>query len=315
MPLSVYIQVLLATFLWGTAIPVGKTALSYVPPLTLAGLRFTLAGLFLLAASSVWGGGRGEALAGPESRRSAGWPRVMLIALLSTASFYGLFFLGMNRTSASSAAVVDGTGPIISSVLAHFILRGDRLTPRRLLAILIAFSGVAVIALFRSRGGHAQSTVDPFGCLLILMGMFVGNLGTMFVITYRGRLGLMRLTGLQMFLGGLVLLMAAWLTERGRWEPGIIRRQDFAILWLWLSTVSAVAFCLWYGLVRRYKVTALSVFSFMTAVWGAVLSVIFLNDRLTPQLTIGMGLVVTGVLVMNTDRTEHRREIPPETEP
>lgn len=315
MPISVYLQVLLATILWGTAIPVGKTALASCPPLTLAGLRFTLAGILLLAFSTLWAGLRGEPQAADGKRPPVDWPRILMIGLLSTATFYGLFFMGMNRTSASSAAVVDGVGPIISSVLAHFILRGDRLTRRRIIAILVAFSGVAVIAFFRPVGAHAASVIDPVGCVLILIGLTIGGLGTMLVITYRGRLGLMRLTGLQMCFGGGVLLIVAYIVERHRWDLSAMYRSEFMIMWLWLSTVSAVAFRLWYGLVRRYKVTALSVFSFMTAVWGAVLSVIFLPDRLTPQLAIGMALVVAGVLIMNTDRSERRRELPPETQP
>lgn len=308
LPVSVYFQVLLATFLWGTAFPAAKQALSYVPPLTLAGLRFALAGLLLLAISSAVDGWRGESQVTADNRVPAHWPRVLLIGLLSTAVFYGLFFLGMDRTSASSAAVVDGAGPVVSAVMAHFVLRGDHLTQRRLLAIAVAFAGVFTIAFFRPATLHAPSRVDPIGCLLILSGLVVSSLGTMQVITYRGRLGLMRLTGCQMCFGGTLLLCAAALLERHLWAWEKMTAPAFVGRWLWLSCVSAVAFRLWYGLVRRYKLTALSVFSFLTSVWGAVLSVIFAGNQLTLQLVIGMALVISGVVIMNTDRSEYRRD-------
>lgn len=315
MPARVYLQVLLATFLWGTAFPVGKSALDHAPPLALAGLRFTLAGFLLLAFSAVWQGMRPETEPGDSAQRPANWPRVLLIGTLSTAIFYGLFFLGMNRTSAASAAVVDGVGPIITSVLAHFILHGDRLTSRRLLAIGIAFSGVLVITLLRPAAAHGPSRIDPLGCLLIIAGLTMNGLGTMLVVTYRGRLGLMRLTGCQMCFGGSLLLIASWITEKRLWEPDLLTRPGFLISWLWLATVSAVAFRIWYGLVRRYKITALSVFSFMTAVWGAILSIVFLGNPVTWQLGVGMTLVVAGVLLMNTDRSGRRRELPADAKP
>lgn len=306
MPASVYLQMLLATFLWGTAFPIVKTALQFVGPLTLAGLRFVIAGSLLLISSLIFT----DRAADSYSRRTRGvqWPRVLTIALMCTTSFYSLLFLGMARTTASSIAAADAAGPIISAVIAHFALHDDRLTLRRGAAILIAFAGILTIALTKHGSGSSQASA--LGCGLALLGLAFNSAGTMLVVTYRGRLGLDSLTGIQMLLGALLLLILAAVREHplGRAIPPV---RFFAML-LWLGFLSAVAFRMWYGLIRRYKITSLAVYSFMTGLWGVFLSVMFLHDRVTPQFVVGLCAVIAGVILMNSEKGSHRRSIPAE---
>jgi drug/metabolite transporter (DMT)-like permease len=307
MPISVYFQALFATLLWGTAIPVAKYAFNnyHVPAIAFAGLRFTLAGLLLLATAFIFR--NTDAPDHPEEKTH--WPRVLLIGLLSTAIFYGLFFAGLSRTSAVSAAVLDGVGPIFSSILAHFVLHNDKLSRQKIAAILLAFCGLVVVTFSRYTGG--SGSVSTIGCLMIIIGLLVNSCGTMLVVTYRGSLSLLRLTGCQMCFGGTLLLTVSALVEQ-RWDW--IPRLDFRFLaaWLWLSVVSATAFRIWYNLVRKYKLTSLSVFSFFTCIWGALLSVVALGERFTPQLIVGFIMVAAGVAMNNAGRQSHVREVAPQ---
>lgn len=318
MPFAVYFQIAIATFLWGTAFPTAKQALTlnHHCPLMIASLRFGLAGLLLLLFSLFYKDTRTVApshtVRDGRSRRSAQWPRVMLIGLLSTATFYGLFFLGMDLTSASSGAAVDAMSPIIGSVMAHLILHNDKLTRRKITAIIIAFCGLLIITLFKP--GHGNSGISPTGCLLIVLGLIVGSAGTMLVVTYRGRLSLMRLTGCQMLFGASLLLVISLVTERHA-DWGVLRNPRFLALWGWLSLVSACAFRIWYGLLRRYKVTSLSVYFFFTNLWGTTLSIYFLHEKFPPQLLIGILFIISGALLMTTDRSRHERDLPPEATP
>ncbi len=302
---SVYLRILLSTFLWGTAFPLIKVGLRYAPPIGFAGLRFLLAGSMLLLVSAVVHAG--QAGAPPPDRRPADWPRVILIAFLSTAIFYAMFFVGMAHTSASSGALLDGASPIIGSIMAHFVLHNDRLTRRKVAAIILAFAGISVIAFGRSGAGPGDASL--IGCLLIVGGLVVSSAGTMLVITYRGRFGLLRLTGTQQALGGCIMLaISAAFEPAESWRVGF-SFQFLAVL-AWLAFVSATAFRIWYGLVRRYKVTTISVYWFITGLWGASLSVIFLNEPVRVHLMVGFGLVVAGLMLMFTQRTGHEREMP-----
>jgi drug/metabolite transporter (DMT)-like permease len=110
-----------------------------------------------------------------------------------------------------------------------------------------------------------------------------------------------------------VLLIVASVFERWDWSG--LMQPRFLAIWAWLSTISAVAFRLWYGLLRRYKITSISIYIAVNAVWGTVLSVLILGERFTWQLAVGMLLIGTGVVLMNLQRGSHERELPPETAP
>jgi drug/metabolite transporter (DMT)-like permease len=305
--------VVFATFLWGTAFPLIKIGFrDYgIPPLTFAGIRFTLAGLLLLgisaASARMWASDKADG-GSTLGVQSAGWGRVMTIGLLSTTVFYGLFFSGLKLTSATSASVLDGANPIIGSIMAHFVLHNDRLTRQKLLAIITAFIGVAVIAL--SRGG-AKGEISTAGCMMILLGFTAHSVGTMLVITYRGRLSLHQLTGYEMLAGGLLLVLVGGLVGDSRtWLRAVDARLIAMVIWL--AMVSAVAFRIWYGMLRRYKVTSISVYSFLVAVWGALLSIIVLREQVSRGLAVGAAFVAAGVYLMNRDRTSQEREFPDE---
>lgn len=313
MPFRVFAQIALATFLWGTAFPVVKFGFQRysIPPLAFGGTRFTLAGLLILAI--VWLLPRvAGAIPALEHHSRSGrpeWPRVFLIALLSTAIFYALFFMGMQRTSASSGSIVDGSSPLVGAIMAHFVLHDDRLTLRKITAFILAMLGVIVITLGRYTGQIAGVSVS--GVVLIFVGIIVSSAGTLLVITYRGSLELLPLMGVQMTIGGVLLLLASLLFENwSAWPAGLDLR--FAAVIVWLASLSVVAFRIWYGLVRRYKVSSISVFLFLNAVWGTGLSIAFLGEPFSIQLLAGMVLVAVGLILVNTDPASHERKpLPP----
>lgn len=304
MSVTVYLQVLCATFLWGSAFPFLKIGLAYVPPLHLAAMRFSLAGIMLLVGSLLLGREKSAVIRADATR--VNWPRVLLISSLSTVIFYALFFLGIARTSASSGAVLDGSSPIISSLLAHFILKNDKLTPRKLLACVACFGGILLVTF----GGHAHQAdkaASVMGCLLIFAGLIVSSCGTLLVVTYRGSLGLLRLTGTQMFIGGMALFVISTLAgEKCQWSN--LANMRFLLVWGYLSALSAIAFTIWYSLVRRYKMTSMAPLQSLIGIWGTLLSIVLVHDPVTLELFLGLGLVVAGVVLIHSDGSGHERD-------
>jgi drug/metabolite transporter (DMT)-like permease len=298
LPVLVLLKIFLATFLWGTAFPVNKELLSILDPMAMDRLRFFISGLFLLSLSAALRVGSSSS-AYPEVSWYGSWDfrqlgYLLAVAFVGNAMFYGFFYQGVERTSASSAAVVDGTGPVMSAVLAHFVLRGDRLTWRKATALALAFTGILTVAF-----GHndAVSQVSAFGCFLILIAMLCGATGTILIVRYRGPLDLSALVGLQHLLGGVFLLLSS-LTLEDRIQ--FLRLAEPTVLWplLYLSFVSATAFRLWFGVVRVYKITSVAVFSFLTSLWGTSLSVGFLGEPLTASLVLGQILVISAILML-----------------
>ena len=151
---------LFLTGLWsGLGIAI-KFGLEDAPPLRLGWLRFVLGALTVLL-WALWIRAdlvpkRGEALA----LLAVG---VMFCLELATMN------IGLEKTTASHAAVVLSTYSVWMAVFAHFQVPGDRLTRRKLLAALVSYSGIVVIFV----QGLAISADLLVGDLLILASALV----------------------------------------------------------------------------------------------------------------------------------------------
>ncbi len=92
------------------------------------------------------------------------WPGLVAIGLL----WFGLYNLALNagerRVDAGTASMLIQLSPVLVAVLAAVFLR-ERATPALGVGLLVAFSGVAVIALTTSPGGN-RDTVGVLLCLV-----------------------------------------------------------------------------------------------------------------------------------------------------
>src|SRR5947208_3644385 len=180
---------LFVTSMWGVAFVALKKVLESGPPLTLAGVRFVLAGLLLLPLAA--------------RRRRVGQARsptgreVLVVGLLHTTALYGLGNLGVQRATAGASALLLNTNPIMVAFLAVPLL-GETLRPRAVAGALVALAGVAVISVRSGLG-------SPFGVFLLLTGA-VAWAAASIAVKRCGAVDLIRLSCGQMIVGGLPLL-------------------------------------------------------------------------------------------------------------
>lgn len=104
-----------AAALWGSCTVVGRWSLGQLKPLPIAGLRFSLALPVLIV--WVWAGHHLHAMT-PAAVSSAALP-LALIVLLPDALAMGLYYIGLERTSASLATLAELAYPA-TAILASF---------------------------------------------------------------------------------------------------------------------------------------------------------------------------------------------------
>ncbi len=128
---------LAAAAIWGGMYVVSKVVLDVVPPFSLLSVRLLL-GIIVLGA--IW-------LVRPKSR-GGGSPRLISAGLgvgaLGFGLSLGLQFIGTKLSNASNAALVTSASPAFMVGFAIWLL-GERITPRRLAALVLATLGVVVV--------------------------------------------------------------------------------------------------------------------------------------------------------------------------
>lgn len=287
------VLILLATIcclLWGSSYPaikigyalLGITQNDIPSKLIFAGYRFVLAGFFLLIVAAF-----AKKPLFSSSRRNAG--QLMLLGFTQTAIQYVFFYIGLAYTTGVRSSILNSTTTFFSVLLAHFIYRNDKISPRKAAGCLLGFVGVMVVNL---SGGTLDFAFTLRGEGFIVIAAFVLSAASIYGKRVSQHMDVMVMTGYQLGFGGVVLLAAGYATG------GTLREFTVgsAALLGYLALLSAVAFTLWSVLLKYNPVGKVTVFNFLVPVFGTALSALCLNENIMELKNLfALVLVCTGI--------------------
>ena len=287
---------IIACLLWSTAYAGIKLGLQYDTPFHFAGVRFIISGLMIL----------------PFTVKPAvyirmimeHWKVVAWVTLLQTLINYSLFYHGLNLVPGALGAVIVGSQPLVTAVVASMMYKDDKLTRKKIVTIIFGISGVILISAGR-QAFKFGTAIELLGVLMIL----VANIATAtsnVVVSLRSKgINPFVLSSSSLFIGGVILYLVSIPIE-GR-PQGSLPLEYWLIL-LWLSFMAAFAFSLWFKLLQRpgVKVSELNLWKFIIPVVGAILSWLLVPDEKPEWLTVSGMVIITASLIMfyrNTKET------------
>jgi len=198
---------------------------------------------------------------------------------------------------ASVTALIIGASPLFIAILARF-LKNEPLNRRKISAIILGFSGIGIIAIGRF-GGLMSAEVSLIGIAILLIANLSGSFGNIVISNNKVPVNPVFLNAIQLFLGGLGIFIIAFIFEE---VPNTSFPIGFYAAMLWLSSIGAIGFSLWFVVLRMpgVKVSEINVWKFIIPVLGAALSWIILPDE-SPELIVivGMVMVALSLIVMN----------------
>ena len=268
-----------------------KAGLAVLPPFLFAGIRFTVCGL---AVALIYGQiNRSEGMFAQIVRH---WPFVLAIAFLQTFGLYSLFFLSLTMMRASTGAIVNGLGPLIVALAAHYLLPGNHLKGRQFLCLLLGVLGVVLVALQGGSGTGAEGA-ELKGILMMFGALISGAMGSVLVSKSPDDLDPFVLNAAQLFLGGLGLLSVA--LARGDAPYNGMPGPTFWLALLWLILVTGGGFSIWYYLikVRKEVLSRMAVWRFLIPLGGAVFSWTFIPGD-NPVLLSLLGVLLTALSII-----------------
>ena len=269
--------------IWGSTWLFIKIGLTDLPPLTFAGIRFLLASLILAllvtARRARW----------PRTRRD--WLLIAVVGVLQFALNYGLVFWGEQHISSGLAAVLQATFPAFGLVLAHLYLPQERMTPGRVLGVLLGVFGVAVIFSDQLR---ISGSMALLGSVALVLSAFFGSYSNVLVKAYGAQIDPQAFAAGQMIFGFVPLLAIGIATEG---NPFSFHWTPMALVSLVYLTVigSVVAFALYYWLVRNMDVTNTMLIALVTPVVAVILGMIVLHEKLNWRLLAGGACIISGL--------------------
>ena len=277
-------------FVWGSTFLAIRVGVREVPPLVLAAIRFSVAGLVLFG----WMLARGER--SPSIRE---WRSASLLGLVIFVFDYGLLFWAEQRVPSGIAAVMLAMIPVFMALSEIIFLRTQQLTTRLAVALLIGLGGVGVLMSHALNLGGAP--IDKLGAMALIFASISWSVASAFARKLPLPSSKVMSSGAQMLTGGVLLTIAAgafgefrnfhpWAVSRGAW---------LALLYL-IVAGSIIGFTAYVWLIHHESPTKVGTYAYVNPIVAVLVGYFLGGEALTTRTILGTLLVLISVVVITT---------------
>lgn len=290
---------ILVNTMWAAQYAAYKTASSQMGPITVSAWTFLFAALILVP--FLVKERMGQESGNPLGRRRWTWNDLVgfiIIGVLGLVPASAFLAWGTERSTASNAALIYLTIPILTALLASVIL-GERMTLIRWLSLGVSLAGVLLLSRSDLKQQNLVSGEFLVGNLLVLIACASSSFYNVYC---KGLLS--RFTALEILVYGYVMAVVVsiplliWI-EPITW-PAISAYSTAT--WLSVLVLSVfswgLAMVLWMYVLRRLDVSQASVSIYLLPFLGVVISSITLHEHLGGSMLVGGLITLAGALMI-----------------
>ncbi len=275
------VSLILAALFWGGNYAATKYATDFLPPLLFVALRFTLAGILLLAAIRLFE--PGSALERKDILPMA------LLGCFGVGAAQTFFTFGLSLTTAANTGLVFATAPVWGMLLGA-ALGLERPGWGGVLGVGLSIAGVAIVV----RGGLGEEGVSLLGDFLILLAAVCVGAYTVFSMPLLGRHSPLAVAGYPtLFAAPAVLLLCAPVIPGVEW--GNVGVGAWAALVYAGALATAFAFAAWQRGISRIGANRVLVYQYLITLAGVASGVVFLGESLGLDKVLGGAVILLGV--------------------
>lgn len=287
--------------IWGSSFLLMKLGLEALHPMQIATLRIGVAALTLLVLAA--------ATRTRLPREPGTWWLLAICSFFLTALPFTAFVVAETRISSGLTGLANAFTPVATVLFALLLLPSDRLTPRKLVSVLLGFVGVVLIA----EPWTSEQGPDLLGIAIAVLG--AASYGVGWTLNRR-LLGRREVPGLAhptaLMVTGLPMTLIALLVWSGieGWSP-VSSHGPAVALPLALVAVAVlgsigtgIAYVLQFEVVRAVGPTVAATVTYLIPVVAVSLGVVVLGEHVGPWQLAGAAIVIgAGVLVQAKRRT------------
>ncbi len=269
--------------LWGSTWIAVRVLVNEVPPFRAAAIRFLLAAAILVAVAVA------NKLRFPNSARE--WRNQVILGLTMMAVPYGAVFWAERHINASLTALLFASFPLMVTAWTP-LLTGQTVPRRAVFGIVVGFGGMAVL-FFQ---GVPYSTLGRWGAAVVLLGVVSAAWGTVFAKREASPTNPLVSTGIQMAVAAVPTAAASLAFEHG--QSSHWTALSLSMLVLLAVFGSAVAFSLYYWLLRDIAAYQLGTIDLVVPVVATAEGSLLLGEHIPPLMIVAMVVVLSSVLVV-----------------
>jgi drug/metabolite transporter (DMT)-like permease len=296
-------------FIWGSTYLVISFAIETIPPLAMAGVRTSLAGLLLIA----WTRLRHE-----ERPRLIHWRSAWIIGTLLFVAGNGGVTWAEQHVPTGFAALMIGAVPIWIVLINWLAFGGDRPNQRMAMGLGLGLCGLALLVGPADLVGGEH--IDSRGIIVLVIASLSWSVGSLYARQAPLPDNSLLAAGMEIFCGGMMLLMTS--AGTGEWARldlgGISLRSVLAMLYLSLIG-SLVSFSAYVWLLRHTTPARATSYAYVNPVVAVILGWAFAGEPVTIRMIAATTIIVLAVVVITSLRAQPparpREVVQPEVTP
>jgi drug/metabolite transporter (DMT)-like permease len=281
---------------WGSTYFGIAIAIETIPAFLMAALRFTIAGLLLIAFDLL----RNPAARRVPTRRQVLDSIIVGALLLGVGNGFVVFGQSLHVPS-GVAAILIAMMPLWFAVLGWLYFR-ERLPRLVVGAIAVGFAGTALLIW---PGGDGANRFEPLGILILLLAPLGWGHGSIYS-QRRAQLPSSPLfaSGLQMLAGGAVTFAEALISnEPARFHPEAISTSSILALVYLVVIGSMLAYTSYAWLLRNAPLSLVATYAYVNPVVAVALGTVFLGEALSARTLIASAIILAAVAIIVTARS------------
>ena len=273
--------------IWGAAFFFIHVAVTHVAPLTYVWLRLTIAAAGLLA----WMRWKGETLSLPLPV----WGAMLVLALFNNVVPFALFGWAQQHIASGLASILNATTPIWGVVVAHIATTDEKITPAKLIGVVIGFVWVATMI--------GPDLLASGGSLLPQLACIAASLCYALAGVWARRFRPMGLKPLkvataQLVVGALVMTPVS-LTVAEPWIGGSPSLPALGAITVLALACTALGYVLYFRLIDSAGAINATLVTLLVPPVAILLGALFLGEVLTGGQLLGFAFTALGLAVVD----------------
>ena len=271
--------------LWGTTYLGIRVSLETIPPLVMAGLRWTIAGAIILSALKV----RGERIPPPSQ-----WPAMAVLGIFLMGLGNGCVVWAEQTLPSGLTAVLVAAIPFWMVGVERFMKESEPLSRRRIVGLVIGFGGIVLLVWPELRLGGGRPFV--IGVITTQMACVGWAIGSSYARRRHADENVLAAAALQMLFGGVCLAVAGLMV--GEWTRIAFSPRSVTALVYLIVAGSIAGFSAYAYALKYLPVAMVSLYAYVNPVIAVLLGTLILGEPLSPRLAAAGGVVLLGMALV-----------------
>jgi drug/metabolite transporter (DMT)-like permease len=181
-----------------------------------------------------------------------------------------------------------------------FMPRGEPVHKRQLIGLLLGFGGIVLLT-SSSLNGAAPTRQIVLGAIMTQVSCLGWAIGSAYAKRHKREDNLFAATALQIFFGGIILMVVATIT--GEWAyVAPSGRSLLGVLYL-VVIGTFVGYVSYVYALKHLPVAIVSLYAYVNPVIAVILGSLVLQERFTARMAVAIGIIFVAMLIVRTADT------------